>query len=289
VSRGAAVKGDEAVLLVPGLAAGEAGWCVLTRRETSEGSGCGAAVAGSPIVAQKIHTRSPPREAWGIVVTTSAVASVSVGSSAPLATAAERGLPVGLRAVVWRWPGETASSSGFPPQITPLNAHGEAIPQTVQRGPSLRPGSNRLLVELPSTNLRDLANPLSGPCTITAARLAGLTAGGASVVHALAGYRGLIGEAFLACASTEYTLDNWPISASVLVDAANPGRNPPGLPAMKHIPGQAGTFEAPGEEGPQVARRVRGGWLVVSNGDGQHQRLALLDHLRATIQRLASE
>ncbi len=99
------------------------------------------------------------------------------------------------------------------------------------------------------------------------------------MVTELRAYTGLIGEAFMTCAKTEYLLNNWPISASVLMDAARPGRAPASLPAMRAVAGHGGTFNAPGEEGPQVARRVRGAWLVVSNGEDQNQRLTLLAHL----------
>jgi hypothetical protein len=160
-------------------------------------------------------------------------------------------------------------------RFTPMGANGSTPVQAPRPGP-------RLAMYVVTKGLRDPAHPSTGVCGIRTTPLSGLKATGGSVILEQHAYPGLIGQAFVACASTGYLLNNWPILASLLIDAAQPGATPGPLPAMKPISGHAGTFEAPGEEGQQVARRVPGAWLVVSKGQGPQQRLALLEHLRAT-------
>jgi hypothetical protein len=264
---------EESVVLVPGLSAGEAGWCLLTLRVASEAGGCGATRRGFPVIAERSYGGSTPPEAGGIVLTTSSVAAVSVNGSAPLKTRTDALLPRGLRAVVWEITGKGANSHRVP-HIVPLDWHGETMGSS-RDGPIFH-------AELPSTNIAAGVS-VTGPCTITAGALAGLKNEGESIVTFLHGIPGLLGEAFLACAKAEYQLSGWPINASVLVDARNPGVAPPRLPGMKAVRGRNGVSAAPGTEGPQVAHRIQGGWLVVSGGRSQAQRLVLLEHLRAKV------
>jgi hypothetical protein len=91
------------------------------------------------------------------------------------------------------------------------------------------------------------------------------------------------GREFVGCVDTSYLLDGWPIEASVLLDAEHPGPSPAALPGVRPLRGHAGMFHGPGVEGEAVARRISGGWLVVDKGENLVQRLALLEHLRATV------
>jgi hypothetical protein len=270
-----AVAQHEVILLVPPVQAGGAGWCLVTLSDAEQHGGCAGVRARYPIIAQTLHTNSSPAEAGGDLLTEPQVAAVSVGGSAPLATQAESVLPSGLRVLKWRIADERPTSPGFPPTITPLAADGTAIPQSARRG---RP----LIVFLPTENLSGALTPRHGACAIEATRLPALSVKGSSVIRKVTAYQGLIGDAFMECASTEYVVRQSPILASVLIDAAHPGAEPSALPAMRPLAGHAGIFEAPGQEGPQVARRIRGGWLIVSKGAGDSQRLLLLDNLRAT-------
>jgi hypothetical protein len=199
--------------------------------------------------------------------------------SPPLATRAEAVLPAGVRAVAVATPENLLESANLPPAFTPLSAEGTVLRQAAERGP-------RLEDNLAVTSLRDPAEPQRAPCVIKARHLVGLATEGGSVVSELRPRSGFIGKAFLACASTEYLLHNWPILASVLVDAEDPGRMPASLPAMKPRANQPGVFEEPGQEGPQAARRIPGAWLVVSKGEGPQQRALLLAHLGAKIRPL---
>jgi hypothetical protein len=273
---------NEAVALLPPLNAGEAGWCLLTVREGVESEGCGATRAGFPIIAERLHGGGSPSEVGGIALTTSDVAAVSIDGGHPLPTRPESLLPNGMRAVVWRMPGANANGSQFPPRITPVSAKGATLRQETH-GMSVTPGRGGLLIELPTRSISDGGEPERGPCSIEVRSLGGLTTLGGRVISTLKGYPGLVSRAFMVCTTSEYQLHNWPIIASILVEAAHPGANPPALPIMKPVSGHAGTFESLGSEGPVVARPVAGGWLIVWKGKGQAQRLALLDHLRATV------
>jgi hypothetical protein len=90
----------------------------------------------------------------------------------------------------------------------------------------------------------------------------------------------------LTCESASYNLNGWPLRASVLLSASNPGAPPPALERMTPVVGHPGVYSAPGSEGGQpdtemLARRVPGAWLVVSQAK-LSQRLKLLEHLRVT-------
>jgi hypothetical protein len=277
----AAVARHETVLLVPPLQAGGAGWCLVKQSAAEENGGCSGVRARYPFLAQVLHTSSTPPEAAGILLTAPQVAAVSIGGGAPLATHAEPALPDGLRVVVWRIAGEQESNGGFPPSTTALAADGAAIPQAPGRG-------QPLITFLSTENTNGPANPQHGACSIAATTLPTLSAKRSEVVPKPTAYHSSIAGALIACATTEYSLNDRTLLASVLSDAADPGATPSTLPAMKPVAGHLGTFEAPGQEGPQVARRIPGGWLVVSKGGGEPQRLSLLGHLRATVRRLGA-
>lgn len=273
---------NETVVLLPSLYAGDVGWCLGTLRDAEGGgTGCPATRAGFPIIAETLIGSSLPPEITGIDVTSGEVAAVSVDGSKPLPTRAETVLPDNLRAVVWEKPGQNLIRVKFQ-RPTPLGVDREAIIQT-EHGITLSLGGGGLLQEAPSRNLSDPAHPPTEPCAIGTNTLSGLDVQGASVIGALRSYEGLVGEAFTTCAMTEYSLNNWPVYASLLVRATHPGATPPALPLLKPLRGHRGAFGGPGELGPEVARRVSGGWLVVAKGRSVGQRLALLEHLHATV------
>ncbi len=174
---------------------------------------------------------------------------------------AERVLPDGLRAVVWAMPGETLETPGFPPRPTPLDKHGHALRQ-ISYGISRSIRGRGLLFEVPSNKVSNPANPPAGPCAIKTTRAAGLAVQGASVVSAVKSYGGLIGNAFLACANTEYIFAGWPMSASILIDAVRPGTIPPSLPLMKAVQDVPRSSKSQGNLAHRwlAAYRV-GGWL----------------------------
>ena len=88
----------------------------------------------------------------------------------------------------------------------------------------------------------------------------------------------IVGHAFLPCAASEYRLRGEPLSAFVLVDAADPTGRAATLPDFHPIRHGRSVFA----DGGLTARRYGNGWIVVKQGRGPAQRLLLLEHLTAT-------
>jgi hypothetical protein len=273
---GSPVVKAEAVLLVPNINAGDAGWCV----RDSGGFSCPGGFGGEPIVFEAWSRTDPPPMAEGYAVTTSEVAAVSVGGHS-VPTRSEAELPDGLRAVAVdvRTSGKEESKIQFErarrPRFTALNAEGMAMGE--------RRGSGRLLAESPTRRLSKSEASTLGACRIEALPLGGLSMESGSVVISVTPNAELLSGALLSCASTEYTFDGESLEAGVLINAVHPGRTPGSLPAMRQLRRNPGIFVAPGLEGEMLARRVRGGWLVVTKGASFAQRLTLLESLRAVV------
>jgi hypothetical protein len=268
------------IRLVPDTQAGIAGWCVAELN----GVVCQEERPHEPIIAGSWSSSSPPPVAEGYALTSSQVAAVSVNGGPRIPTRHEAALPDGLRVVAvtlhgvkrLRLSGATKRHR-FRPRFTPLNVQGKPIVKLATPHPRL------VAAPLPTLSLRDPANPTTGVCRIeTATSLAGLVPEGGSVLTQVRPNRELLGEAFLSCASTGYSLEGWSPVAAILLSASQPGATPPSLPAMQELPGHPGAFEAPGFNGGMVARRVPGAWLVVERAPLQ-QRLTLLEHLGAAV------
>ena len=102
----------------------------------------------------------------------------------------------------------------------------------------------------------------------------------------LTGYRGVVGDATQSCVDIEYYFDGWPLQASILVDAEQPGQTPPPLPDEKPLAGTSNVYEAPAaslDKTALTALRLPDAWLVVSGGKGPAQRLEALRHLHPII------
>ncbi len=288
----------EKVLLLPSTGAGDGGWCVTTKA----GDGCSTfhlPVFQGPIVIEdwsglRIHIvrgNSSSSEAvrGATLLTTSEVAAVSLEGDAPIAVHAEAALPDNLRAVVVELRGESSQNerSLFGTKIpvplplprsrfTGLNAKGEPILQTRAPGPPFE-------FHVVSRSWGRSQREPKGVCSLVARGLVGLVFGGGGVMTAVRPHRDVRGREFVDCVSVSYLLDNRPLAADVLLDAARPGATPAPLPEMKQLAKHPGVFQAPGVEGETVARRLPGAWLVIAKGKGLPQRLTLLEHLRATI------
>jgi hypothetical protein len=214
------------------------------------------------------------------VLATSQVRSVSVGHAAPISTVAVPMPPIGLRSAIVKIGGLNPETEALP-RFVPRDAQGDVIPQTAARRPA-EPGI--LGVEVPSRRVDNPGRPSSGVCRISTLPLAGLKAQEGTVITRIRKYAGLVGEGFLACASTSYEWHGWSLLAGVLLSAGHPGAVPPPLPGMKSLPGHPGVVQAPGPEGePVMARRIDSGWLVIGRAKTQ-QRLTLLEHLRVTLE-----
>lgn len=275
------------VLFLPETNAGWAGWCFVA--VGVPGGACGDGEQHAPVIEETWNGGEEPPETVGVAVTTDEVARVEIGQGSrsvatrvdggtSVPTRIEKGLPAGLRVVVAKIDGPHVSGAYF----IPLNAHGAVIQQASGETAS------QLIQAIPTRRVSDPANPSRGICEIKMrARPRDLSATRGSVITEVHGYSGFVGDGFITCASTSYELAGWPLLATVLISASHPGARPPLLPAMKPLPGHPGVFSAPGgersePEGELYARRVHGGWLVVSRAK-PIQRLVLLENLRVTI------
>jgi hypothetical protein len=275
------------VLLIPEINAGWAGWCFVA--VGVEGGACGNGENHAPVIGENWHGGEEPPETVGVAVTTNQVARVQIGhgnrsvatrvdDGKSVPTRGERRLPPGLRVVVIKIDGPHLGGAYF----IPLSADGAVIPQA--------PGetASQLIQAIPTRRVSHPAEPSPGICELEmGARPRDLSATRGRVITEIHSYSGFVGDGFITCASTSYELAGWPLLATVLISASHPGASPPPLPAMKPLPGHPDVFttpggERPGPEGELYARRVEGGWLVVSKAKSA-QRLALLKDLRVTI------
>jgi hypothetical protein len=272
----------ESILFLPPVIVGEGGWCLKIEEDKACKGGWGL---NGPIIGETWWGYGgPPTIRIGVVVTTRNVLAVSVEGGGPIATHTEGVLPDGLRSAVVeiqgarhfrRVPGFNISVPA-PVSFVPLGKGGQPLHQN--RGSRVP-----LLFTEPTRSWTWPMDISSGVCKIRAGSLEGLRMEKGSVVRRLESHLGLLERPLLSCAMTEYELNGSLIWASVLVDAGHPGSSPTSLPGMRRLLGHSGIVEAPTAEGESVAKRIRGGWLVVSRGANRRQRLALLEHLEGAV------
>jgi hypothetical protein len=273
---------NERMLLVPDIEVGNAGWCVLVPKGEV---GCETERLIAPILKQDWSSGGPPQVTEGSALTTSEVTAVSVNGGPRIPTRSMRGLPDGLRAVAVELPGyelKRGGRRGTRLRFTPLDAHGQRIRRRLTR---LR----LTAFEIPTERVVEPSRPGNGACRVEQApALAGVVATQAVSLMRVAPVGELLAGALLPCANTTFRMEGVPIVATLLLDAAHPGREPARLPAVQQVAGHPGVVRGPvveqgTEEGEIVARRVRGAWLAVSKGKDLQQRLALLEHLHAVV------
>jgi hypothetical protein len=284
------------VFLLPILRGGVAGWCITDR----PGGGCPilrinhAAIMAEDWLEQTLGRRNSPTRADGFALTQPSVAFVSIEGGPTVRTRREQGLPSDLRAVVVAvenfpthktkepllkvFPGrptpevEVANSLRF----TPLDLKQRPIVSSIQR-------STPAFIEEQGMSWSRVQHKYTGVCKISATPDNGLVATAGFVLANIKRYADLIGKPFVSCASNSYRFAGWPLVASVLLDANHPGSTPGALPVLQRLSGHPGVFTTLVAEGDAVARQVAGAWIVVARGEGLQQRVALLEHLRATI------
>jgi hypothetical protein len=231
---------------------------------------------------------SPPTGVLRLVLTTNAVAAVSIDGGAPIPTIPAVGPPYEWRSAVYAIPGVTAgeiragSKHGARVVLTALNASGQPIdespsPQKQLPNPALETRS----WETPAPAAR-------GVCKITADRFPGLTAQSGGVVSVLRPLVGAIGQPYLTCASTEYvyrnsSTDEWSLVSFMVLDAQHPGVEPAAMPAMEPVAGYRGVLRSRITNRELVGRRIPGAWLLVEGGRDLGQRLTLLANLSASV------
>jgi hypothetical protein len=291
------------VRLVAILAGGMAGWCVDTK--THDGNGCGSPRASNgPIYAEGCQVS--PTVTSISVLTTSAVAAVSVAGGLPIKTRTYPTLLDGLRAVVVELRGHAGQPQpgvSLPcPKATPLDArlrplsrHGKpnkplaiVLPGRTWWLGKLDSGRRTCPISPPApTSCVPASHPPSGACHLTATNPGpGITEQGGSIATRIQPAVGLVGTTYLSCVDYEYFYEEEDrLDSAVLLNAQHPGAEPPPLPAMNPLAGHPGIFTSPGVEGERIARRIPSAWLVVEESDqiGLKIPLALLETLSAEI------
>jgi hypothetical protein len=258
----------EKILLLPPEYAGVAGWCMKTGSALV--SGCGAvARARPPIIAETWSGAGDTIR--GVALTTSSVAAVAIEGGSAVPTEADSSLPAGLRSIIV----DLRGTAPFP-QFTALNSKGETLKTVLVSKP--------LTIYTTARTLPNPTRPSFGVCRIEARHNSGLVAQTGSVTTQVGPYPTFPGRAFQACANTTYGAHNASLLATVLLSAATPRATPASLPAAVLLPGHPGVVYEPDVTGGEtLARRVRGAWLVVAKGESRQQRLAVLEHLRVTL------
>jgi hypothetical protein len=259
----------------PPVTGGAVGWCVDYRTPHESSGVCpGTAGAVNPIYEAGWGSSAPPPVTSGFVLTTSAVAAISVNGSPHIPTRADAAIPDGLRGVLVEIDSPGRQLRDLSPRVVPLDSRGKPIGQTEGSLAGSEFGLNGVFWQRPSRAPR-------GACELSGTHLAGLTAQWGHVVPRLRSFANLLPPALMSCIDTEYYLDNWPLDAAVVLNAARPGAPPEPLYDFKSVPGRPGVVESPSAS--QVARRAGGAWIVVEGGSGLRQRLTVLAHLRASI------
>jgi hypothetical protein len=272
------------VQLSPNLEGGQAGWCVTILYRSGGGSGiCGPLpTVGHPLLAGASWWAHGDSDVTTTEITASRVAHFLVNGTRRVATKALPGLPYGLRVAIIHTPlhgsaDRLAAVATRSPTLVPLDARGKPIAESRDYGASWFRDWNR-----PAAQLK-------GPCQLHVSGLGGITAEWGQVATALRPYPArIVGHGFLSCMDTEYSLAGRGIRASVLLDAANPGRTAPspipGMVAIPHLPGfyNDGTGQ---RFQPMSARRQGNTWVVAAGGgrNAEEARIRLLRHLTVSI------
>ncbi len=271
---------DGQVVLSPAVEAGWVGWCMTVRSSGPSTEPCADVRAHGSILAER-WLRGAGRSVRGLAVTESSVLAVALANGSVIPTRSERALPDGLRAVVvevkegGKLSAKALIEGGFKP---------------TKDGRRPARSNERLGYEVRGEGWHAPATPPHKSCEITTIAQTEFHPVRGGVVSEEASYRGLVGRAFLSCSDTEYVSSDGEASllTGMLVNAAHPAGEPGPLPDMTPVRGHPSFFEALGEGGEIVAKRIPGAWLVVASGPftkatvSIRQRVALLVLLHGT-------
>ncbi len=284
------------VRLSPNLEGGQAGWCVMIFERSGGATGtCGPLpTAAHPLLSGSSGWTHGDRDVTTIEIAAPRVASFLVNGTRRVATKPLPELPYGLRVAIIHTPlrGARAGLAGRdaavrrgieaarfrPLSVIPLDAWGRRIAESPDHGAVWFRDWN------PPTA------PLPGPCPLRVSGLPGVTAEWGQVATAIRPYPApIVGRGFLSCVDTEYYLAGRGMRASVLLDAAGPGRvAPAAIPGLRPIPQVRGLYNSTsgyGLDGPMTAKREGNAWIVVAGGgrDAEEARIRLLRHLTVTL------
>jgi hypothetical protein len=284
-SHGQVARDEQLALLPIHLRAGDGGWCLTPVTVTGCPNARLPAQLGpfrGPVIAElwtgtsgsdgsSVETR--------IALTTDDVAAVSLEGRPAVKTHSSPFMPRGFRGAIVDLHGhpKEQSAPALPfSRFIALNAAGQRLAQSYELGPPLT-------FEAPNRNWEPGAPQPKGPCSARVVGLKSLAFQGGSVMTAVTRHRDIRGREFVDCWHADYVLGKWPVEVDILLDAEHPGARPAALPAMSQLSGHSGVYAGPGTSRESIAARIRGAWLLVTNGAGIQQRLAVLEHARTTV------
>lgn len=268
------------IVLTPSLSAGTIGWCNLMLfhdvpgMRGGGGFGGGSCPTGTPAVGAPLFAQDGSQgEGLWYVFAAPQVVAVRVAGGPTVLTRGDPRLPYGYRAAVLPLPQRVFKHG--PPHLTALDATGRVIPG----GPNEQPPSE------PTRSWSAPQRPAGGACPLSVRRGSGMQVQAGLVIAAAVPDPGIIGHAFLSCATLALRAGSSQMLAALLVDARHPGAFPATLPDMRSVPGAVGVFtraEPLGlrARGNLIAERVGDAWLVVASAESPRQGLNALRALR---------
>jgi hypothetical protein len=294
------------IKVAPRLKAGSIGWCEYISHAPAPAAqvlqcGDNGTVANGALLYPWTHVGT-----LQVVLTAPQVAAVHVEHGPTVLTRTAPGLPSGFRVAVF------AAPRALSPQVNPrrllsaLNSRGQTIstglggsqsplPTTAWlRNPADSAAVLALFIVYDPTNVA--ARPRPGACSIRPRSGSALTVIGTNIVTKIvADPHKIIGRAFLDCDDTAITNHGTIFTASLVLDAAQPGADPAPLPNTTPLPSSPGTVYSQPLARPgagigaigdaragfsgMAAHRVGDAWLVVEGGTTNAQRLDVLRQL----------
>jgi hypothetical protein len=266
-----------AVTVAPWLQVGQVGWCASVtigspRKAVPAGTSC-AFAAGSDrhMISWGSSTATTSQGGYSFAVVDNQVARVVLSGGKALVPRAAPSLPNGWKTVLLK-PTERATGVRLrAANGTPLASVGSGF---VWPQPSVA---------------SDQGTPAGSPCAIDDAGAADPR--GSFVIEHVQSTFDLNGRGFLACAQTNFRVDNQWEAATVLVDATAPGTLPADLAGATPLAGHPGVFELTAASPPgspaigssAFARRDGNAWLVVSgSAQSRAARADLLTQISAS-------
>jgi hypothetical protein len=262
--------------LVPALRAGMVGWCAVLRGSAQSSARCPVSPLEGPRILYEAW-EGGPSGTRGYALTAGDVSAVTVdGANVGVATQPIDGLTVSLGAAVVAIPAPYPGT--WPDEIDGVVGGFSESPHGGWGAPPLSPS-----LTLVTTSWQSPQAPPPAPCQISAGGLKGLRRRAGRVVPTVTPLARVAGRGFLSCADSEYSYAGPALDAAILLDAAEPGVAPVGLPNATPVHGHPGLYSAAGWKGEILGRRILGAWLLVEGGAGVSQRERVIAHLHARV------
>jgi hypothetical protein len=213
-----------------------------------------------------------------IAVTIPEVASIEVNGKRRVVPVALPGLPYGLRAarIV------TSTKEALTPAMK-RDVHREGTVLVAFNAQRQRIPRGRIFAthrQARVVSWRSPSRPAGGSCQLAVKGMPALLARAGKVASEIRPFPGtLVGQAFLPCVETDYSLHGEPIRALVMLNAGDPSAPAGELPNFRRVPRAPGFYV----QGALTATRDGSFWLMVGQGASRAQDIEVLRHLTATV------